>query len=63
MSETKMSPSKFKILVTGKNRKVMSDICEHIEADKGYTTLKCAASKKALELKAMIRRELERNVR
>ena len=43
-----MSPSRFKILVTGKNRKVMSDICEHIEADKGYTTLKCAASKKAL---------------
>ncbi len=43
-----MSPSRFKILVTGKNRKVMSDICEHIEEDKGYTTLKCDPSKKAL---------------
>ncbi len=48
MRDIKVDASKFKILVTGKNRKVMGDICEHIETDKGYTTVKCAPSKRAL---------------
>ncbi|MBO4904714.1 MAG: hypothetical protein J5367_05785, partial [Lachnospiraceae bacterium] len=38
----------LKILVTGKNRKVASDICEHLESDRGYVTLKCDPNKKAL---------------
>lgn len=38
----------FKILVTGKNRKVATDICEHLEKDRGYTTIKCDPSKSAL---------------
>ena len=48
MDEIRNDISRFKILVTGKNRKVMNDICEHITADKGYTTIKCAPSKAAL---------------
>lgn len=39
---------KLKVLVTGKNRKIASDICEHLEADRGYLTVKCAPSKTAL---------------
>ncbi len=39
---------KLKVLVTGKNRKVASDICEHLETDRGYVTVKCDPSKKAL---------------
>ncbi len=31
----------LKVLVTGKNRKVASDICDHLEADRGYMTVKC----------------------
>ncbi len=38
----------LKILVTGKNRKVASDICEHLEADRGYVTIKCDPNKTAL---------------
>ncbi len=38
----------MKVLVTGKNRKVASDICEHLEADRGYTTIKCDPNKTAL---------------
>lgn len=35
-------------MVTGKNRKVASDICEHLEADRGYVTVKCNANKTAM---------------
>ena len=38
----------LKALVTGKNRKVANDICEHLENDRGYMTIKCAPSKTAL---------------
>ena len=38
----------LKALVTGKNRKVAIDICEHLENDRGYMTVKCAPSKTAL---------------
>ena len=38
----------LKVLVTGKNRKVATDLCEHLEADRGYTTIKCDPSKTAL---------------
>ncbi len=31
----------LKVLITGKNRKIASDICEHLEADRGYLTVKC----------------------
>ena len=39
---------RLKILVTGKNRKVAGDICEHLENDRGYLTVKCNPSKAAL---------------
>ncbi len=38
----------LKVLVTGKNRKVASDICEHLESDRGYVTVKCDPNKTAL---------------
>ena len=38
----------LKVLVTGKNRKVASDICEHLQADRGYITIKCDPNKKKL---------------
>lgn len=38
----------MKILVTGNNRRIGSDICKHLEAEKDYELLKCAASKRAL---------------
>ena len=38
----------LKALVTGKNRKVASDICEHLENDRGYMTVKCDPIKTAL---------------
>lgn len=38
----------FKVLVTGKNRKVATDICEHLQADRGYVTVKCDPNKQAL---------------
>lgn len=31
----------LKVLVTGRNRKIAGDICEHLQSDKGYTTVKC----------------------
>ena len=37
-----------KVLVTGKNRKVASDICKHLENDRGYVTIKCDPNKTAL---------------
>ncbi len=39
---------KFKVLVTGKNRKVANDVCEHLQADRGYVTIKCDPNKTAL---------------
>ena len=39
---------KLQILVTGQNRRVATDLCEHLESDRGYLTVKCAASKVAL---------------
>ncbi|MBR5360035.1 MAG: response regulator [Lachnospiraceae bacterium] len=38
----------LKVLVTGKNRKIASDICDHLESDRGYMVIKCASSKEAL---------------
>ncbi len=38
----------LKVLATGRNRKVIKDICEHLESDRGYITVKCAPSKAAL---------------
>ncbi|MCR5302343.1 MAG: response regulator [Lachnospiraceae bacterium] len=38
----------LKVLVTGKNRKVANDICEHLESDRGYVTVKCDPNKTAL---------------
>ncbi len=39
---------KLKIIVTGKNKKVAGDICDHLENDRGYLTVRCAPSKAAL---------------
>lgn len=38
----------LKVLVTGKNRKVASDVCEHLQSDRGYVTVKCDPNKTAL---------------
>ena len=38
----------LKIMVTGRNKRMVNDICEHLENDRGYLPMKCAASKKAL---------------
>lgn len=38
----------FKILVTGKNIKIASDISDHLEMDRGYATIRCSAIKTAL---------------
>ena len=38
----------LKVMVTGKNRKIASDICDHLITDKGYNIIKCASSKEAL---------------
>ena len=38
----------LKVLATGKNRKVIKDVCEHLESDRGYITVKCAPNKAAL---------------
>ena len=38
----------LKVLVTGRNRKVAKDICEHLEMDRGYLTVKCDPNKTAL---------------
>ena len=39
---------KLRILITGKNRRIANDICDHLREDRGYAPIKCAASKKAL---------------
>ncbi len=39
---------KLQIMVTGQNRRVANDLCEHLEGDRGYLTVKCNANKNAL---------------
>lgn len=39
---------KLKVMVTGKNRKIASDICEHLTEDRDYKVIKCASTKSAL---------------
>ena len=39
---------KLKVLVTGRNKKIAKDICEHLEQDRGYITIKCEPAKSAL---------------
>ena len=39
---------KFKILVSGKNKNVVGDICDHLGADRGYVTVKCPPNKVSL---------------
>lgn len=39
---------KMKIMVTGKNRRIASDICEHLETERDYQLSKCPATKSAL---------------
>ncbi len=34
---------KLKILVTGKNRRIATDICNHLAEDRDYSVIKCAA--------------------
>ena len=38
----------FKVLVTGKNRRIAKDVCEHLEKDRGYEIIKCNPSMDAL---------------
>ncbi|MBR5407050.1 MAG: response regulator [Lachnospiraceae bacterium] len=38
----------LKIMVTGKNRKIATDISDHLMTDRGYSVVKCGASKEAL---------------
>ncbi|MBR4719540.1 MAG: response regulator [Lachnospiraceae bacterium] len=38
----------LKVMVTGKNRKIASDISDHLITDRGYNVIKCASSKEAL---------------
>ena len=39
---------RLQIMVTGQNRRVASDLCEHLESDRGYLTVKCNPNKVAL---------------
>lgn len=39
---------KLKIMVTGKNRRIASDICNHLADDRNYNVIKCAATQDAL---------------
>ena len=39
---------KLKVLITGRNKKVMADISERLEEDRGYDAIKCAPSKEAI---------------
>lgn len=38
----------LKIFVSGRNRRIAADVCEHIEKEKGIPVNKCAATKSAL---------------
>lgn len=39
---------KLKIMVTGKNRRIAGDICNHLAEDRDYSVVKCAANQEAL---------------
>ena len=38
----------IRIMVTGRNRKIASDVCGHLETDRGYIPIKCQAAKTPL---------------
>jgi CheY-like chemotaxis protein len=38
----------LKIMITGRNRRIVNDICKHLTNDKGIVPVKCGASKKAV---------------
>ncbi len=38
----------LRIMVTGNNRKIASDVSKHLESDRGYTPIKCPAAKTPL---------------
>ena len=42
------SMKKLKIMVTGKNRRIAGDICNHLAEDRDYSVVKCAANQEAL---------------
>ncbi len=39
---------KLKIMVTGKNRRIAGDICNHLAEDRDYSVIRCAANQEAL---------------
>ena len=39
---------KLKIMVIGRNRRIATDICEHIASDRDYSTIKCPPTKNAI---------------
>ena len=39
---------KLKILVTGKNRRIATDVCNHLAEDKDYHVIKCSAKQDVL---------------
>ena len=39
---------KLKILVTGKNKRIAGDICNHLAEDKDYYVIKCPAKQDEL---------------
>ena len=39
---------KLKIMVTGHNKKIIEDVCEHLKDDRGYLPVKCAPNRGAL---------------
>ena len=38
----------LKIMVTGRNRRIATDICEHISSEREYSTIKCPPTKSAI---------------
>jgi PleD family two-component response regulator len=42
------SMKKLKIMVTGKNRRIAGDICNHLAEDRDYSVVKCAANQETL---------------
>ena len=38
----------MKLVVTGKNRRIIRDVCEHCEEDRGYPVVKCGPDKTTL---------------
>lgn len=39
---------KLKLLVTGNNKRIARDICQHLKEDRGYLTVMCRADKEAI---------------